>query len=283
MLEPSPHRRAEIHELLGLDADALKARCGDRLVLCGDIEAVHRHLAEDMATILREQNARGEPTRFILPVGPTGQYPIFMDIVRREGLDLGNCRFFFMDEYALPGGNAAYPPSHPLSFQGQMERLWLHDAPLARDQWVFPGPGNIDRLAGMIDEAGGIDAAFGGVGIHGHLAFNEPANGVRDSDPRRVRLNDFTVTINAVRARVGGNLEGFPREAFTLGMRQLLGARRLRLAVRNGIDLDWANTVLRLVLLGEPGDDYPCTWATTHSDVIVYTDADTARPPEVIL
>ena len=35
-------------------------------------------------------------------------------------------------------------------------------------------------------------------------------------------------------------------------MRQILGARRIRLYCRNGIALDWANTVLRLALFGEP-------------------------------
>lgn len=64
------------------------------------------------------------------------------------------------------------------------------------------------------------------------------------------------MTINAIRAGIGGNLEAYPRYGSALGMRQILWARRIRLYCRNGIGLDWANTVLRLALFGEPGDAY---------------------------
>ena len=92
----------------------------------------------------------------------------------------------------------------------------------------------------------------------------------------------YTVTVNAIRAQVGGNLEGFPRKAFTLGMRQILGARRIVLYCRNGSPYDWANTVLRLALLGEPGDDYPVTHIRGKEYTIV-TDRDTAASPAHIL
>ena len=74
----------------------------------------------------------------------------------------------------------------------------------AGDRLIFPDEKNVDRLAEMIDKVGGIDTCYGGIGLHGHVAFNEPEPGVSDTGPRRVRLNDFTVTINAVRAGVGG-------------------------------------------------------------------------------
>jgi hypothetical protein len=63
----------------------------------------------------------------------------------------------------------------------------------------------------------------------------------------------------------------------------LLGAKRIRLYCRNGISLDWANTVLRLAVLGEPGDDYPVTYIREHSDYVVITDRDTARSPQFVL
>jgi glucosamine-6-phosphate deaminase len=283
---PTPRRREEIRRLLRLTPAEVVAAAGDRLVVFADIEAIHARIAEDIAGLIRRRNARNEATRLILPVGPVGQYPILLESIRRERLSLRNGHFFFMDEYADESGRAI-PPSHPLSFAGRMRRLWLTelepDLAIPPEQIHFPSEKNIELLEPMIAAAGGIDACFGGIGIHGHLAFNEPEEGVRDSGCRLVRLNDYTVTINAVRARVGGNLESFPRQAYTLGMRQLMAARALRLVCRNGIGLDWANTVLRLTLLGEPGDDYPCTWAHTHPDFVLYTDRDTLQSPEIIL
>jgi glucosamine-6-phosphate deaminase len=106
---------------------------------------------------------------------------------------------------------------------------------------------------------------------------------VRQTDPRRVKLNEFTRTINVIRAGVGGNLEGYPRSGITLGMRQLLGALRIRLYCRNGIGLDWANTVLRLALFGQVGDDYPVTHIRDHDDYVIVTDEDTAQQPRLIV
>ena len=131
----------------------------------------------------------------------------------------------------------------------------------------------------MIEEKK-LSITYGGVGIHGHLAFNEPEKGVRNTDPRVVQLNDYTVTINAIRESIGGNLENFPRKALTLGMNQLFSAEKMIFFCRNGIQsIDWANTVLRLALLGEPGDDYPVTYIKTHEDWLIVTDEDTIRTP----
>ena len=85
-----------------------------------------------------------------------------------------------------------------------------------------------------------------------------------------------------MRAGVGGNLAGFPRYAYTIGMKEILSARRIRLYCRNGIALDWANTVLRLALFGEPGDDYPVTHIRGRNYVIV-SDRDTLRSPLIVL
>ena len=141
----------------------------------------------------------------------------------------------------------------------------------------------MEKLKDESAAQGGIDTVYGGIGIHGHVAYNEPAPNVRESDPRVVELNEFTRTINAIRSEVGGNLENYPCKGITLGMRQLLGAKRLRLYCRNGIDLDWANTALRLAVLGKPGDDYPVTRIRDHGDYVIVTDEDTLKSPRNVI
>jgi len=77
----------------------------------------------------------------------------------------------------------------------------------------------------MIKDAGGIEVCYGGIGIHGHVAFNEPGPGVAESNPRILDINEFTRTIDATRhPGVGGNLENFPRRAITMGMKQCIEA-----------------------------------------------------------
>ena len=149
---------------------------------------------------------------------------------------------------------------------------------------LLPSEENVERLEQMIATVGPIEVCYGGIGIHGHLAFNEPESEIRDSSVRLVQLNYFTVTMNAIRSQVGGDLENFPGSAWTLGMKQCLGAQRMRLYCRNDVPhLDWANTVLRLALLGEPGDDYPVTWIRNHPDWTIVADRNTASPPKNVL
>ena len=278
-------RAQEILRLNSLDAAQLKSEAAGCLRIVEDIDALHWQFARSIAALVQRCETSGRPTAMILPWGPIGQYPILGRLLEERFLPLRNCTLFFMDEYADQAGKAL-SPSHPLSFRGAAER-WL--ASLDRGlqprpgNVVFPNESNASTIERRIGDLGGIDACFGGIGIHGHLAFNEPQPGVSQTGIRRVTLNEFTRTMNSIRAGVGGDVENFPTAAWTLGMRQCLAARRVELYCRSDHGLDWAKTVLRLAVLGTPGDDYPVTWIRNHPDYMVVTDRRTAEPVSVTL
>lgn len=278
------NRREEVRRLLRMSTEEMVAKAEGKLVIVDDLDALHQHFAESIAKEIIKNNEAGRPTKLILPVGPTGQYPILKDMINKQGISLKNCFFFFMDEYCDDNGYAI-PEDHPLSFKGEMKHLFFnHIKPelnIPPKQLVFPNHFNLHTLKQRIADAGGIDTCYGGIGIHGHVAFNEPEPNVLDTEPRLVYLNDFTITINAIRAEVGGNLVNFPRKAVTLGMKQILGAKRIRLYCRSQ-NYDWANTILRLALFGEPGDDYPVTYIR-NKDYMIVTDKFTASKPKFIL
>ncbi|MBM4081137.1 MAG: glucosamine-6-phosphate isomerase [Planctomycetes bacterium] len=279
------NRSDEIRRLLKLTPAEMKRRAGRRLLILKDVDAMHRHCADSIADEIIANNKKRAATVLILPVGPVGQYPYLLQRINSEGIRLCRCHFFFMDEYCDDNG-CVVPKSHPLSFRGHMDEMLFSqirkDLMIPPEQLVFPDHLNVQTLAKRIDDLGGIQTCYGGIGIHGHLAFNEPEPNVERSEPRLVYLNDFTVTINAIRAQVGGDLINFPRKAVTLGMRQILTAKKIQLYCRNGIALDWANAVLRLALFGAPGDDYPVTFIRGKNYLIV-TDRDTARRPAQVL
>ncbi len=281
------NRGEEIRKLLKMTPEEMLEKAKGRLEIVPTLDDLHQHFAESIANEIEENNKKNQPTKLILPVGPTGQYPILWKIINERRISLKNCYFFFMDEYADDNGYAL-PKEHPLSFKGEMEELFFkHIDPelnIPPEQLIFPDHLNLQTLKSKIEEVGGIDTCYGGIGIHGHVAFNEPEPNVFNSQPRMVYLNDFTITINAIRAEVGGDLVNFPRKAITLGFQQIYNARRVRLYCRNDIPgIDWANTVLRLAVFGTPGDDYPVTYLTQHPDYKVITDRNTAAVPRFIL
>jgi len=279
-------RQDEIHKLLKMSLAQVRLKAGSKLVVLKDIDALHRHFAESIAAEIKTNNAKGRKTKLILPVGPVGQYPILAQMINDQQISLKECWFFMMDEHCDDNG-VALSPDHPLSFRHAFHESFASRVKrklmIPARQLIFPDHLNVQTLKDGISAVGGIDTTYGGIGIHGHIAYNEPESNVRESDPRLVYLNDCTRTINAIRAEIGGNLEGHPRKGVTLGMRQLLGAKRIRLYCRNGISLDWANTVLRLSVFGKPGDDYPVTYIRDHKDYVVVTDEDTARKPQFIV
>jgi RpiB/LacA/LacB family sugar-phosphate isomerase len=280
---PTEARKAEVRELLELSTEKVKELAGEKLVVCKDIDELHRTMARNMADEIKGNNAKKQPTRLIVPVGPTGQYPYLAEIINKEGISLADTWFFYMDEYCGEDGKAI-TIEHPLSFKREAENLFFKNLETrpAKERVIFPDENNIDSLADMIEKVGGIDVCYGGIGIHGHVAFNEPLVGITKTNPRKVRLNNYTVTINAVRSNVGGNLECFPRFAFTQGMKQILAARKIRLYCRNGCEFDWANTVLRLALLGKCGDDYPVTHIR-DKDYVITTDEETLAKAEAFI
>jgi len=280
------NRGKEIHELLKLSPEQMLEKAKGKLEILPDLDELHKHFARDIADTIIQNNKNNKPTVLIIPFGPVPQYPLLVDIVNEENISLKNCKFFFMDENCDMNGRVI-PVDHPESFQGGMKDIWpaiREELRIPKEQVIFPSHTNINQIEGWIREAGGIETCYGGIGIHGHVAFNEPEYGVKWTGPRMVNLNNFTMTINAIRSGVGGDLENFPRKAITIGMQQVLSAKKIRLYCRNDIPgIQWANTVLRLAVFGTPGDDYPVTHIRDHADWKIITDMNTAQPAEHVL
>jgi glucosamine-6-phosphate deaminase len=280
-------RSHEIRELFTLSVDEMIGRSRGHLVVKKTLDELFDFTAEQMVSEFRASAAKGGPVAFIMPLGPVEPYPLMARKINKDRVDLRNCWFFFMDEYC-DDDDRPIAETHPLSFRRQSRTLFFDlvdkDLLMPDRQVIFPSPVNLGRLSAMIESVGGIEVCYGGLGIHGHVAFNEPEPGVRDTDPRILSINEFTRTIDACRHGLGGNLINFPRRAITLGMKQILNARKVLLMTRNEHkEMDWANTVLRMAALGSPGDDYPVTHIRGHKNYTIAVDYATASAPEIIL
>jgi len=252
-----------------------------------NLDALYLHFARSIADEIRANNEAGQPTRLILPVGPVGQYPLLAQICNRERINWQHVYTFNMDEYCDWQGRAV-PVDHPLSFESYMQRT-LVDAldPELRppqEQIHFPDPLRLDWISQRIEAGGGIDTCYGGLGYHGHIAFNEPPisrwyrltpDQFRQSLTRLVALAPETVVMNSIRS-TGGNPAALPPMAVTLGMRDILASRRIRLYCQGG---PWQRAVLRRALMGDEDVDYPVTLLQDHPGYAIITTADTAQPP----
>lgn len=250
-------------------------------------------LAQDMAGAMLEEIRRGHaarrPATLIVPVGPVDEYPVLADQINRDGIDCRDVAMINMDEYLADddghGGHRCVDPSHPLSFRGFMDRLFYDrlDPGLAPrpENRVFPNPQRPQDVQSFIDRRGGVDACFGGIGINGHIAFNEPPEPGQTMSveqfaalPTRVLdLTRETRTINSV--TVGGELAVIPRRAVTVGMRECLAARRMRFYCNR----PWQSAVVRRALHGPVTSACPASLLRTHPDAsITIADYVAAKP-----
>lgn len=258
-----------------------------RLEILPHLDALYLHFARSIADEIKSNNQAGRPTRLILPVGPVGQFPMLARICNQERISWQNVFTFNMDEYCDWQGRLV-PMDHPLSFRGHIRHALFEqldqELRIPDEQIHFPDPLNLDWISQRIDALGGIDTCYGGIGYHGHVAFNEPPisrwykltpEQFRNSLTRIVSLAPETIVMNSIRA-TGGNPAALPPMAITLGMRDILDARRIRLYCQGGA---WQRTVLRIALMGAEDVDYPVTLLQGHSDYAIVATQDTVLPP----
>jgi glucosamine-6-phosphate deaminase len=254
----------------------------------GDMASVGRDMAEVMLREIREAAARGRAATFIVPVGPVDQFPSLAERINAERVDCGDVMLINMDEY-LTDHDRWIPKEHPLSFRGFMDRLFYDRlnpelAPRAENR-VFPDPQDCGAIQRRIDERGGVDVCFGGIGINGHIAFNEPpeegeliSNEQFAALPTRcLSLTRETRTINA--NTVGGEISVIPRRAVTVGMKECLGARKVRFYCNR----PWQSAVVRRVLHGPVTPACPASLLRTHADAEIAVADYVAAKPDIRL
>lgn len=272
--------------LMRASVDELRAAARLRFRLLPDRGALIADLAEAICQEVRGANARGEPARLILPVGPTAQYRQVAETSNRERLSWKNVWIFQMDEF-LDWQGRPIPASHPLSFEGYLRRALLGaldgELRLPEGQFIRPHPFRIDEISERIASAGGVDCCFGGIGYHGHVAFNEPplsrwrrvtVGELRSSLTRVVTLGSDSIVVQSIQS-AGGDPEAIPPMAVTIGMRDILAARRIRLYCAGG---ERHRAVFRRAVAGEVCVQYPATLVQGHPDAEAVTEEATARP-----
>lgn len=215
---------------LSIAPDMLGRGTGIGVTVVPNAAALTRAFADMLLDEYQAARAAGRrQVLFIVPVGPVGQYDLLAARCNAERLALTDLTLIGMDEYLTPSGDWI-DEADPRSFRGHMRRhlLDLIDPALA-PRVVFPHPARAEEIAALIADGGGVDVTFGGVGIAGHVAFNEPPEPDEPLDvdafaarpTRVVRLARETRTINAVTVARGA-IDLVPERAVTVGMHEIL-------------------------------------------------------------
>jgi glucosamine-6-phosphate deaminase len=147
--------------------------------------------------------------------------------------------------------------------------------------WLLPS--TADKVREAI-AAAPVDITVGGWGQDGHIAYNQarrhPYSGITLEELAgssiRIQENNLDTILALAQRSFGGAYQFVPPMSITLGIKECLSARKVRVYSDTG---SWKQTALRVALFSEPTAEYPMTLLQKHPDAIVTATEETAAHP----
>jgi glucosamine-6-phosphate deaminase len=183
-----------------------------------------RHAVASLTARLIARELRARPSTVLgLATGRT-QELVYAELVRmhhEETLDFSLCRTFNLDEYVGLG------PDDPNSYHHFMNtRLFRHVNIDPRNTHVPDGltrdlQAECAGYEARIRACGGIDLQIMGIGVAGHIGFNEPLSSLAS----RTREKALTPTTLRQNASLFPSPERVPRRGITMGVGTILESR----------------------------------------------------------
>ena len=135
-------------------------------------------------------------------------------------------------------------------------------------QRFFPDPKDPGLVGRKIQELGGVDICFGGIGINGHLAFNEAeevsAEEFAGRETRVLAISRETRCANAI-GDLNGAIDAMPVYAITIGIKEILPSRTVVL----GVFRTWHRAVVWQAIFDTPSGHFPVTLLQNHKDAVI--------------
>jgi len=199
----------------------------------------------------------------------TGSTPLglYAELIRHYNnceIDFSKARSFNLDEY--------YPikKTHPQSYDYFMQENLFDNIDLP--DFRLPNGEAADPFAecaaydAQIEAAGGIDLQLLGIGLNGHIGFNEPA----DSYSMATYLVDLTESTMEANSRFFKEGETQPTQALTMGFGAIFSAKRILLLISGKSKAGIAKKLFE----GKIHTDVPACLLLLHPDVTVIMDKE---------
>jgi glucosamine-6-phosphate deaminase len=249
-----------------------------------NVDALDRMVARLAVDAIKAAGQAGRQILIITPVGPL-DYAYWARLCNEEQVSCEPLVTMNMDEYIDDSGEFI-PETHPLSFRQYLNRTLVENfEPSLRPDPAnlhFPDPREPAKTTELVESFGGADLCFGGCGLTGHFAFNdppEPGEPCVDDEVRSSKTRCLTICRESQAQMCmggsNGNWDIIPKRAVTLGMYELLLSKKVYLTFMRG----WHAGVLRRVLFGPVTGRCPGSFIQEHAAVeVILTELAAAVP-----
>lgn len=232
--------------------------------------AAGRAAAETLVRVLAKQ-----PRARVIFASAPSQEQMLRTLGEDPRIDWTRVTSLHMDDYL------ELDPAHPASFGTWLaERLpAAAQAGLDRIRQDVDPDGEVRRYSELI-AAVPVDLVCLGIGVNGHIAFNEPGD-TNFEDPALVRKIELAHTSRQQQVDEGlfPSIDDVPTHALTLTVPAMLSAGSLVCTVLGDAKAD----AVAATLAGPVTTDVPASAMHTHPDVVVHLDAAAAAqlPPHL--
>jgi glucosamine-6-phosphate deaminase len=199
---------------------------------------------------------------------PLGIYAALAQRARSGELDFSSVTGFALDEYV------GLSPRDPRSYASVIDKEVTTALGLRRDNMHVPDGAANDleaaaaRYESAIEAAGGVDIQILGLGVNGHIGFNEPTSSLAS----RTRVKTLTQRTISDNARFFANAESVPTHCITQGLATIMRARKIVLVAQGTTKA----AAVAAVVEGPVSSMWPGSVLQNHEHVVAMVDSDAA-------
>ena len=236
-----------------------------KLNVLSDYQRLSAYVANEVIELIRKKPG----AVFCLASGDTPRLTCKLIAERaiQENVDFGKCTFVGLDEWL------GIPPQNEGSCQYFFKTLLIDPLKLSAHQtFLFDAlskdtEGECKKMDERISGKGGIDLMVVGIGMNGHIGFNEPGISF-DKLAHVAELDDTTVTVGQKYFKTPVSL----KQGITLGLKHLMLSKRVILMANGQKKAD----VIAAAVQGNITNQFPATIIQQHPNGEVAIDEDAA-------
>ena len=198
---------------------------------------------------------------------PVGTYEKLVERYNEGDLDFSEVTSVNLDEYR------GLPKEHPESYWSFMHKNLFDKVNIDPAKINLPDGTNPDaedacaKYNQIIHAVGGIDLQLLGIGHDGHIGFNEPG----EAFELETHCVDLTpATIEANKRFFDGNEDLVPKQAYTMGIRTIMQARKVLMVVNGAGKAE----IVKKAFFGPVTPEVPASILQLHPDFILVADEE---------
>jgi glucosamine-6-phosphate deaminase len=234
--------------------------------ICKDALELGAQASKLAATRLNESIFKYGEARLVVSTG-SSQFETLQSLTK-EKIDWHCVEVFHLDEYI------GLPVTHPASFRKYLLERFINLVPLKRFHSVDV-EGNIEEkiadLTGRIREKP-IDLGLIGIGVNGHIAFNDPPADFSTRESYIIVKLDEQCRMQQVNEGWFRSLTDVPEKAVSMSPWQILQCRTIISCVPHKVK----SIAVRNTLINKVTEVIPATILKTHPDFNLYLDKNSA-------